>query len=87
MSFCQVVFLAEMLFEQEIKHEKQLMRAAALHAWLTGSAPKKTYNDFLKSIGLSDEILNFDKQDKNNAIEKSKQIQNIVNKISKEKKK
>lgn len=80
MDFSQVDFIAEALIEKEIKEEKRTMRAAALHAWLTGSASKKTYNDFIISLGLGEENL-FTEQDKKEAIKKSKEVIDKLNKL------
>ena len=73
MEFNQVVFIAEMLTDKEIKEEKRLMRASALHAWLTGNAPKKTYNDFINSLGIGEDKI-FTEKDKSEAIKKSKEV-------------
>lgn len=80
MEFNQVLFTAEMLTEKEVKQEKQLMRASALHAWLTGFAPKKTYIDFINSLGVGEDRI-FTKEDKQAAIKKSDEVMERLNKI------
>jgi hypothetical protein len=71
--FAQIVFIAEMLFKKNQKREKQLFRAAAMIVWHLGGAPKKTFDDFLNSIGLSEDR-SFTKNDKQAAIEKSNEV-------------
>lgn len=80
MEFNQVVFIAEMLTEKEVKEEKRAMRATALHAWLTGFAPKKTYHDFINSLGIGEDKI-FTKEDKQKAIKKSNEVMEKLNKI------
>lgn len=82
MEFEQVAFNAEMLIERDYKTEKQLMRSVALLAWLQGYGPKKTYPDFINSLGLGDNKI-YSKDDRQRDIEKSKAV---IEKISKMKK-
>jgi hypothetical protein len=71
--FAQIAFIAEMLFKKNQKREKQLFRTGAMIVWHLGGAPKKTFDDFLESIGLS-ENRSFSKNDKQAAIEKSNEV-------------
>jgi hypothetical protein len=80
MDFFQVVFMAEMLTESEIRREKQLMRSSALLAWLMGYGPKKTYCDFTESLGLSDDRI-VDVNDRKRAIEKSRSVIEKLNNL------
>ena len=73
MEFMQVVFIAEMLIKRDAKLERQMMRASALHAWLTGYGPKKQWEDFVSSLGIS-EGEKFTPEDTKSAIEKSNRI-------------
>ena len=56
------------------------MRASALHAWLTGFAPKKTYNDFINSLGIGENKI-FTKEDKRAVLKKSDEVMEKLNKI------
>lgn len=80
MPFSQVVFTAEMLVKREVQREKQLMRSSALLAWLMGYGPKKTYNDFINTLGLGDKKFT-DNYDKKEAIKKSQSVIDMINKI------
>lgn len=80
MAFSQVVFTAEMLIKKDVENEKQLMRSTALLAWLMGYGPKMKYVDFINSLGLGDKKF-FDKEDKELALQKSKSVIDMINKI------
>jgi hypothetical protein len=73
MDFFQVAFLAEMLTENEHNEERRLYRAAAMVVWHLGGGPKKTFDDFIESIGLSDNR-KYTKDDKREAINKSNDV-------------
>jgi hypothetical protein len=73
MEFSQVVFTAKMLLENEHKEERRLYRAAAMIVWHLGAGPKKTFDDYLESIGLS-ENKKYTNDDKKLAIDKSNAV-------------
>lgn len=73
MEFSQVAFMAEMLLEKGQKEERRLYRAAAMIVWHLGGGPKKTFDDFIESIGLSEDR-KFTRDDKKAAIEKSNAV-------------
>lgn len=73
MDFSQVAFLAEMLIEKEHNEERRLYRAAAMVVWHLGGGPKKTFDDFIESIGLSDNR-KYTKDDKQEAIKKANDV-------------
>lgn len=74
--------MAEMLLKEKQQKEKQIMRSAALHAWLTGAAPKKTYEEYLKIIGLSDELKPEEKRiNKEESLKKSNAVIDKLNKL------
>lgn len=74
MEFMQVVFISEMLLKEEENKLKANYRAAAFTAYLQGAGNKKTFNEYLRAVGLSEDDRSKKKSSKEDELKKSMEV-------------
>ena len=74
LDYTEVVFYLDEIEAQEVENFKRLHEQGAWTAWLTGAGEKKTYSEFLRSVGLGEKVEPLKPEQKKALIEKSTEI-------------
>jgi hypothetical protein len=85
MEFVEVLFLADQIARRSLAANRERMTAAAFGAWLSGAGGKKSWLDFIQSLGLVERTETTEQQ-KKRIIQKSRSVGSRILKLDKPKK-